>query len=88
LNNIQLFYLEHVRTDRKENIVTLLLFTFVAVETLLFVQLLLNNEISRFISLYAVRLRAHTKELIATLSEPPTHNRLRRYWPNDLLTRF
>jgi hypothetical protein len=40
-----------------------------------------KEEISRFISLYAVRLRA-------TLTEPPFHKRLRRYWPNDLLTRF
>jgi hypothetical protein len=47
-----------------------------------------KEEISRFNSLYAVRLRAHTNELIATLTEPPIHKRLRRYWPNDLLTRF
>jgi hypothetical protein len=47
-----------------------------------------KEEISRFGSLYAVRLRAHTDELIATLTEPPIHKRLRRYWPNDLLTRF
>jgi hypothetical protein len=42
-------------------------------------------KVSRFSSLYAVRLRAHTNELIATLTKPPTHKRLRRYWPNDLL---
>jgi hypothetical protein len=47
-----------------------------------------KEEISRFSSLYAVRLRAHTNELIATLTEPPIHKRLRRYWPNDLLTGF
>jgi hypothetical protein len=47
-----------------------------------------KEEISRFSSLYTVRLRAHTNELIATLTEPPIHKRLRRYWPNDLLTRF
>jgi hypothetical protein len=47
-----------------------------------------KEEISRFSSLYAVRFRAHTNELIASLTEPPIHKRLRRYWPNDLLTRF
>jgi hypothetical protein len=47
-----------------------------------------KEEISRFSSLYAVRLRAHTNELIATLIEPPIHKRLRRYWPNYLLIRF
>jgi hypothetical protein len=47
-----------------------------------------KEEISLFSSLYAVRLRAHTNELIATLTEPPIHKRLRRYWLNDLLTRF
>jgi hypothetical protein len=47
-----------------------------------------KEEISRFSSLYAVRLRAHTNELIATLTGPPIHKRLRRYWPNNLLTRF
>jgi hypothetical protein len=47
-----------------------------------------KEEISRFSSLYAARHRAHTKELIATLTEPPIHKRLRRYWPNDLLTRL
>jgi hypothetical protein len=29
-----------------------------------------KEEISRFSSIYAVRLRAHTNELIATLTEP------------------
>jgi hypothetical protein len=47
-----------------------------------------KEEISPFSSLYTVRLRAHTNELIATLTEPPIHKRLRRYSPNDLLTRF
>jgi hypothetical protein len=47
-----------------------------------------KEEISRFSSLYAVRLRAHANELIATLTEPPIHKRLRQYWPSDLLTRF
>jgi hypothetical protein len=47
-----------------------------------------KEEISRFSSLYAVHLRAHANELIATLTEPSIHKRLRRYWPNDLLTRF
>jgi hypothetical protein len=47
-----------------------------------------KEEISCFSSLYAVRLRAHTNELIATLTEPPIHKCLRRYWPNGLLTRF
>jgi hypothetical protein len=47
-----------------------------------------KEEISRFSSLYAVRLHAHTDELIATLTEPPIHKRLCRYLPNDLLTRF
>jgi hypothetical protein len=47
-----------------------------------------KEEISRFSSRYATRLRAHTNELIATLSEPPTIKCLRRHWPNDLLTRF
>jgi hypothetical protein len=47
-----------------------------------------KEEISCFSSFYAVRLRTHTNELIATLTEPPIHKRLRRYWPNDLLTRF
>jgi hypothetical protein len=47
-----------------------------------------KEEISCFSSHYGLRLRIHTNELIATLTEPPTHKRLRRYWPNDLLTRF
>jgi hypothetical protein len=47
-----------------------------------------KEAISRFSSLYAVHLRAHTNELIATLTEPPIHKRLRRYWAKDLLTRF
>jgi hypothetical protein len=47
-----------------------------------------KEEISRFSSLYAVRLCAHTNELITTLTEPPIHKRLRLYWPNHLLTRF
>jgi hypothetical protein len=47
-----------------------------------------KEEISRFTSLDAVRLRTHTNELIATLTEPPIHKRQRRYWPNDLFTRF
>jgi hypothetical protein len=47
-----------------------------------------KEEISRFSSRYAARLRAHTNELIATLTKTPTNKRLRRYWPNDLLTRF
>jgi hypothetical protein len=47
-----------------------------------------KEEISRFSSHYAPRLRTHTNELIATLTEPPTHKHLCRYWPNDLLTRF
>jgi hypothetical protein len=47
-----------------------------------------KEEISRFSSHYALRLRTQTNELIATLTGPPTHKRLRRYWPNDLLTRF
>jgi hypothetical protein len=47
-----------------------------------------KEEISRFSSHYAVRLRAHPNELITTLTEPPFHKRLRPYWPHDLLTRF
>jgi hypothetical protein len=35
-----------------------------------------KEEIRRFRSLYAVRLRAHTNELIATLTEPPIHKRM------------
>jgi hypothetical protein len=47
-----------------------------------------KEEISRFSFLYVVRFHAHNNELIATLTEPPIHKRLRRYWPNGLLTRF
>jgi hypothetical protein len=47
-----------------------------------------KEEFSRFSFHYAVRLRAHTNELIASLTERPIHKRLCRYWPNDLLTRF
>jgi hypothetical protein len=47
-----------------------------------------KEGISCFSSHYALRLRKHINELIATLTEPPTHKRLRRYWPNDLLARF
>jgi hypothetical protein len=36
-----------------------------------------KEEISCFSSLYAVLLRAHTNELIATLTEPPIHKCLR-----------
>jgi hypothetical protein len=36
-----------------------------------------KEEISRFSSLYTVRLRAHTNELTATLTGPPIHKRLR-----------
>jgi hypothetical protein len=47
-----------------------------------------KEEISRFSSRYAARLRTHTNELIVPLTEPPTNKRLRRYWPNDLVNRF
>jgi hypothetical protein len=47
-----------------------------------------KEEISRFSSLYAVRLHARTNELIATLTELPIHRRLRQYWPHDLFARF
>jgi hypothetical protein len=47
-----------------------------------------KEEISRLSFLYTVRLRAHTNEIIATLTEPPIHKLLRRYWAIDLLTRF
>jgi hypothetical protein len=40
-----------------------------------------KEEISRFSSLYAVRLRAHTNEPIATLTEKPIHKHLRRHGP-------
>jgi hypothetical protein len=36
-----------------------------------------KEEISRFSSIYAVRLRAHTNELIATLTKPSILKRLR-----------
>jgi hypothetical protein len=47
-----------------------------------------KEEISRFSSHYDVRLSVHPNELIASLTEPPIHKRLRRYWPHNLLTRF
>jgi hypothetical protein len=47
-----------------------------------------KEEISRYSSHYDARLREHPNELIAALTEPPIHKRLRRYWPHDLLTRF
>jgi hypothetical protein len=47
-----------------------------------------KEEIRRFSSHYDVRISVHPNELIASLTEPPIHKRLRRYWPNDLLTRF
>jgi hypothetical protein len=47
-----------------------------------------KEEIGHFSSLHAVRLCAHTNELIASLTEPPIHKRLRRYWPNNMLTRL
>jgi hypothetical protein len=40
-------------------------------------QIPILKEISRFSSFYTVRLRAHTNELTATLTEPPIHKRLR-----------
>jgi hypothetical protein len=46
-----------------------------------------KEEISRFSSNYDVRFSVHPNELIASLTEPPIHKRLRRYWPHDL-TRF
>jgi hypothetical protein len=48
----------------------------------------LKEEISRFSSHYDVRISVHPNELIASLTEPPNHKSLRRYWPHDLLTRF
>jgi hypothetical protein len=45
-------------------------------------------EISRFGSHYDVHISVHPNELIASLTEPPIHRRLRRYWPHDLLTIF
>jgi hypothetical protein len=47
-----------------------------------------KEEISRFSSHYNVRISVHPNELIASLTEPPIHRRLRRYWPHDLLVRF
>jgi hypothetical protein len=47
-----------------------------------------KEEISRFSSHYNVRISVHPNDLIASLTEPPIHKRLRRYWPHDLLTRF
>jgi hypothetical protein len=47
-----------------------------------------KEEISRFSSHYDVRISVHPNELIASLTEPPIHKRLRHYWPHDLLTRF
>jgi hypothetical protein len=47
-----------------------------------------KEEISRFSSHYDVRISVYPNELIASLTEPPIHKRLRRYWPHDLLTRF
>jgi hypothetical protein len=45
-------------------------------------------EISRFSSYYDVRISVHLNELIASLTEPPIHRRMCRYWPHDLLVRF
>jgi hypothetical protein len=47
-----------------------------------------KEEISRFSSHYDVRISVHPNELIASLTKPPIHRRLRRYWPHDLLVRF
>jgi hypothetical protein len=44
-----------------------------------------KEKISRFSSHYNVRISVHSNELIASLTEPPTQRRLRRYWPHDLL---
>jgi UV DNA damage repair endonuclease len=46
------------------------------------------EEISRFSSNYNVRISIHPNELTASLTEPPTQRRLRRYWLHDLLVRF
>jgi hypothetical protein len=46
------------------------------------------KEENRFSSHYDVRISVHPNELIASLTEPPIHRRLRRYWPHDLLVRF
>jgi hypothetical protein len=47
-----------------------------------------TEEIIRFSSHYDVHIIVHPNELIATLTEPPIHKRLRRYWPHNLLTKF
>jgi hypothetical protein len=47
-----------------------------------------KEEISRFSFHYNVRISVHPNEIIASLTEPPIHKRLRRYWPNDRLSRF
>jgi hypothetical protein len=47
-----------------------------------------KEEISRVSSHYDVRIGVLPNELIASLTEPPIHKRLRRYWPHDLLTIF
>jgi hypothetical protein len=38
-----------------------------------------KEEISRFSSQYDVRISVHSNELIASLTEPPIHERLRQY---------
>jgi hypothetical protein len=47
-----------------------------------------NEEISWFSSHYDVRISVHPNELITSLTEPPIHRRLHRYWPHNLLVRF
>jgi hypothetical protein len=47
-----------------------------------------KEDISRFSSHYDVRINVHPNELTASLTEPPIHRRLRRYWTYDLLVRF
>jgi hypothetical protein len=47
-----------------------------------------KEEISRFSSLYDVRISVHPNELIASLTETPINRRLRRYWPHDQLVKF
>jgi hypothetical protein len=47
-----------------------------------------KEEISRFSSHHNVRISVHPNELNASLTEPPIHRRLHRYWPHDLLVRF
>jgi hypothetical protein len=47
-----------------------------------------KEEIGRFSSHYDLRINVHPNKLIASLTEPPIHRRLRRYWPHDLLVRF